>query len=229
MPGGRGAACAERGAGRDTGADRIVGRAGVRADARGGPQVKPEQAQALRRRVRRRPSRAVLISSRPPTIRMCAFTLRLLDSIFRMGEHRATAAFANREETKLKMKRMNLAKHFAVATFAVLFTLVTTFPATAQNAPSQKQLNIAAMRAERKAVVGANMPLTKDEAKVFWPLYDEYEARMDKIEERHIKEVREYVASYETLTDADATKKLDQVVSIQEARLDVQRPIFRNS
>lgn len=171
-----------------------------------------------------------MIFSRPPTTRMCALAIRLLDSILRMGEHRATAAFANREETKLKMKRMNLAKYFAVATFAVLFTLVTTFPATAQNAPSQKQLNIAAMRAERKAVVGANMPLTKDEAKVFWPLYDEYEARMDKIEERHIKEVREYVASYETLTDADATKKLDQVVSIQEARLDVQKayiPKFR--
>ena len=129
-----------------------------------------------------------------------------------------------------QMTRIKLAKYFAVATFAVLFTLVTTFPASAQGAPSQRQLNIAAMRAERKAVVGANMPLTKDEAKVFWPLYDEYEARMDKIEERHIKEVREYVASYETLTDADATKKLDQVMSIQEARLDVQKayiPKFR--
>ncbi len=164
---------------------------------------------------------------------MCAFTLRLLDSIFRMGEHRATAAFANREETKLKMKRMNLAKYFAAAAaLAAVFTFVTILPAPAQetSSPSQKQLNIAAMRAERKAVVGANMPLTKDEAKVFWPLYDEYEARMDKIEERHIKEVREYVASYETLTDADATKKLDQVVSIQEARLDVQKayiPKFR--
>src|SRR6266849_11222963 len=154
MPGGRGAACAGRGvrSGRDTGADRIVGRAGVRADARGGAQVNPERAETVRGRFRPRPSRPVLISSRLPTIRMCAFTLRLLDSIFRMGEHRATAAFANREETKLEMKRMNLAKYFAVATFAVLVTLVTTFPATAQNAPSQKQLNIAAMRAERKAV-----------------------------------------------------------------------------
>jgi hypothetical protein len=128
------------------------------------------------------------------------------------------------------MKWMKLAKYFAVATFAVLFTLVTTLPASAQNAPSQKQLNIAAMRAERKAVVGANMPLTKDEVKVFWPLYDEYEARMDKIEQRHIKEVREFVASYDTLTDADATKKLDEVMSIQQARLDVQKayvPKFR--
>jgi hypothetical protein len=155
----------------------------------------------------------------------------LLDSILRMGEHRATAAFVYWEETKLEMKRMKLAKYLAAAAaFAAVFTLVTTFPATAQNAPSQKQLNIAAMRAERKAVVGANMPMTKDEEKIFWPLYDEYEAKMDKIEERHIKEVREFVASYDTLTGADATKKLDEVMSIQQARLDVQKayiPKFR--
>lgn len=128
------------------------------------------------------------------------------------------------------MKQMKLAKYFALATFAIPFTLVTTFPASAQGAPSQKQLNLAAMRAERKAVVGANMTLTTDEAKVFWPLYDEYEARMDKIEERHIREVREFVASYDTLTDADATKKLDQVMGIQEARLSLQKayiPKFR--
>jgi hypothetical protein len=154
----------------------------------------------------------------------------LLDSILRMGEHRATVAFDYREETKLEMKLMKLAKYFTAATFAVLFTLITTFPASAQGAPSQRQLNIAAMRAERKAVVGANMPMTKDEEKAFWPMYDQYEAQMDKIEERHIKEVREFVASYNTLTDADATKKLDEVMSIQQARLNVQKvyiPKFR--
>jgi hypothetical protein len=128
------------------------------------------------------------------------------------------------------MKRVNLAKYFAAAALAVAFIFITIFSAAAQNAPSQKQLNIEAMRAERKAVVGANMPMTKDEEKAFWPLYDVYEAQMDKIEERHIKEVRAFVASYDTLTDADATKKLDEVMSIQQARLNVQKayiPKFR--
>jgi hypothetical protein len=129
------------------------------------------------------------------------------------------------------MKLMKLAKYFAVAAaFAAVFTLVTSFAASAQDEPSQRQLNIAAMRAERKAAVGANMPMTKDEAKVFWPLYDKYEGEMDKIEQRHIKEVREFVASYDTLTDADATKKLDEVMSILQARLNVQKayvPRFR--
>lgn len=128
------------------------------------------------------------------------------------------------------MKQMMFAKYLAAgAAFAAVLTFVT-FAASAQDEPSQRQLNIAAMRAERKAAVGANMPMTKDEAKVFWPLYDKYEGEMDQIEQRHIKEVREFVASYDTLTNADATKKLDEVISIQEARLKVQRayiPKFR--
>jgi Spy/CpxP family protein refolding chaperone len=97
-------------------------------------------------------------------------------------------------------------------------------------ADSQHQLDIAAARAERKAVVGENMNLTPAQAKVFWPVYDQYEKRMDKIEDRHVREVRSYVASYQNLTDADATRKLDEVMAIQQARLDVQRefiPKFR--
>jgi hypothetical protein len=95
---------------------------------------------------------------------------------------------------------------------------------------SQKQLDIAAARAQRKAVVGQNMYLSADQGKVFWPLYDQYEAAMDKIEDRHIKEIKAYVKSYRTLTNDDATRKLDEVLKIQQARLNVQKafvPKFR--
>jgi len=94
-------------------------------------------------------------------------------------------------------------------------------PALAQT--SQKQLDIAAARAQRKATVGANMNLTPDEASKFWPVYDAYEARMDSIEDRHVRELKEFAAKYQNYTDADARKKLDEVMAIQQARLDVQK------
>ncbi|HJU28153.1 MAG TPA: hypothetical protein VJ718_03225 [Candidatus Binataceae bacterium] len=97
-------------------------------------------------------------------------------------------------------------------------------------ATSQRQLDIAAARAQRKAVIGENMSLTPAEAKVFWPVYDQYEKRMDKIEDRHIREVKSYVESYQNLTDADANHKLNEVMSIQQDRLNVQKefiPKFR--
>lgn len=95
---------------------------------------------------------------------------------------------------------------------------------------SQHQIDLAAVRADRKAVVGQEMHLTSEEAKAFWPLYADYEGKMDKIDDRHYAEVKSYAEHYQTLTDADATHKLDEVMAIRQARLDVQKeyiPKFR--
>jgi len=102
--------------------------------------------------------------------------------------------------------------------------------AVAQNTGSQQQLDLAAARAQRKAIVGQNMYLTDAQARKFWPLYDAYEKRMDQIEDRHIREIKNYVASYKNLTDANADQKLDEVLAIQQARLQTQQeyvPKFR--
>ncbi len=110
----------------------------------------------------------------------------------------------------------------------VVCALGLSVPAYAQN--SQKQLDIAAARAQRKATVGANMNLTADEAPRFWKVYDAYEKRMDSIEDRHVKELKDFAARYNNFTDADAQKKLDEVMAIAQSRLDVQKefvPQFR--
>jgi hypothetical protein len=118
------------------------------------------------------------------------------------------------------MSLKNFLASFVVVSVAVC-VLGLSSPALAQT--SQKQLDIAAARAQRKATVGANMNLTPEEATRFWPVYDAYERKMDSIENRHVKELKEFAASYKTFTDADAKKKLDEVMAIQQARLDVQR------
>jgi len=109
---------------------------------------------------------------------------------------------------------------FTVASLVVC-TLGLSQPAYPQI--SQKQLDIAAARAQRKATVGDNMNLSAAESIKFWPVYDAYEAKMDRIEDRHVRELKEFAAKYTNLTDADAKKKLDEVIAIQQARLDVQR------
>lgn len=104
-------------------------------------------------------------------------------------------------------------------------------PALAQSgSPSQRQLDFAAAKANRKALVGQAMALSPDETKAFWPLYDQYEAKMDALEMRHADEVRAFAKAFQNLTDADAKAKLDEVVAIAQARLDTQKefiPKFR--
>ena len=53
---------------------------------------------------------------------------------------------------------------------------------------------------------------------------------MDSIEDWHVKELKDFAARYNRDFDADAKKKLDEVMAIAQARLDVQKafiPQFR--
>ncbi|HTR61614.1 MAG TPA: hypothetical protein VMH37_07895 [Candidatus Binataceae bacterium] len=104
-------------------------------------------------------------------------------------------------------------------------------PAMAQSgSPSQRQLDFEAAKANRKALVGQAMALTPQEASGFWPLYDQYEGKMDALELRHAAEVRAFAKAFQNLTDADAKAKLDEVMAIAQARLDTQKefiPKFR--
>lgn len=125
---------------------------------------------------------------------------------------------------------MSLKSILASFTAASLVACTLGLSGLASAQTSQKQLDVAAARAQRKATVGANMNLTPDEASKFWPVYDAYEKSMDRIEDRHVKELKDFAAKYNNLTDADAQKKLDEVIAIQQARLDVQKeyiPQFR--
>ena len=130
---------------------------------------------------------------------------------------------------------MSVTKYLAAGMALAIFCMLGAVrPAAAQtnssSAKTQRQLDIAAARADRKAIIGANMNLTESQAKAFWPLYDAYEAKMDKLDDRHAAEVKAFAEHYQTLTDEDATKKLDEVIAIKQARLNVQKefvPKFR--
>ena len=127
---------------------------------------------------------------------------------------------------------------------AIAFTIALAAPAFAQdqsgatpapsaspaNPPSQKQLDLAAARAGRKAIFGQNMNLTGDQPKTFWPLFDAYEKRMDRIDDRHVREIKDFAKNYQNLSEGAAKAKLDEVIAIAQARLDVQTayvPKFR--
>jgi hypothetical protein len=134
-----------------------------------------------------------------------------------------------------------------VAAFALLCASGVMYPCAAQSpdaapeasaaapaaeaAPqSGKQIDLAAARAERRAIVNDNMKLSAKEAKAFWPVYERYEAAMDKIQDRHIAEIKDFAKHYDNLTNADAKHKLDEVIAIAQARINVQKayiPKFR--
>jgi hypothetical protein len=63
------------------------------------------------------------------------------------------------------------------------------------------------------------MGLTEAEAAKFWPVYDAYQADLGKIAERTVTLIKNYAASYETMTDEAADKLLTELLGIEKDRV----------
>jgi len=71
------------------------------------------------------------------------------------------------------------------------------------------------LRAEKKKLIAANVPLTETEATKFWPVYDQYVAEMAKHNDEFYSLIREYAANQKTLSDAQAVDMIKRWSAIQ--------------
>jgi hypothetical protein len=99
----------------------------------------------------------------------------------------------------------------ALATSLVAAQQPTPTPAPGDQNVTPEQVNEANIqlwrqdiRAQRKKIVAANMPLTETEATRFWPLYDRYVGETIKINDARYALIQEYAQNYSNMTDAQA-------------------------
>jgi len=85
-------------------------------------------------------------------------------------------------------------------------------------------------RADKKLLVAENMQFTEAEAKVFWPVYEKYQAELFLLRARTMNLIKNYSENYNTMTDATAKKLLDEMMTIETLRGKLARaylPKFR--
>jgi hypothetical protein len=91
-------------------------------------------------------------------------------------------------------------------------------PAASQNAPLTIDQKVDLMRkdirSQKKQLIAANVPLTDTEAQAFWPVYDQYSAELSKIGDSKYALIKEYAASYGTMTDAQADDWTKRVLKL---------------
>jgi hypothetical protein len=79
------------------------------------------------------------------------------------------------------------------------------------------------IRANRKALVAANLTLTDEEAGKFWPLYDRYQDELNAVQDRGVKIIEDYSASFKNLSDDKAMKLADDWLAAEADRVKVRR------
>jgi len=74
------------------------------------------------------------------------------------------------------------------------------------------------LKADKKLIVAKYMELTESEAKKFWPVYEEYQKDLQKLNERLRSLLQNYAAEYQSnsLTDDKAKKLLDEWIALDK-------------
>ena len=120
--------------------------------------------------------------------------------------------------------RMDFVKRMIGA--AVMFMLCGfTAAGSAQDKPADNmQILRDKIKADKKLVVAANMELTESEAKAFWPIYEQYQKDLQKINQSMARVLEGYAEDNrnKSLTDEKAKKLIDDAVAIDQSEADLK-------
>ena len=99
---------------------------------------------------------------------------------------------------------------------------VTALPVLAQaqdaGLATDEQILLKQVMTDRKAVYANNLNLTEAESAKFWPVYDEYEAKVKKVNDRFLANLNRFVENYDTLSEGDAAEVLKEKMAIEKQR-----------
>jgi len=97
--------------------------------------------------------------------------------------------------------------------------MVWVAPVVAQEGSSKSmELVRDAAKSNKKALIAVNLQLTPAEEKGFWPVYDSYQADLDKITERLGKLIVDYAKEFnaDSLSDAKAKELMKNYLACEE-------------
>lgn len=97
---------------------------------------------------------------------------------------------------------------------------------TAAAAKTPEQLNtqeyIALLRenvsAEKAKLVGTVMQFDAEDAAKFWPIYRDYDAELNKLNDLRVANIKEYARTYTEMTDAKADELIKDAMIFQKQR-----------
>lgn len=123
-----------------------------------------------------------------------------------------------------------ISKITSTSILIALALLMQTFPANAQqnwhkqgNTDRQPGARHEKIEAQRIAFITQKLALTPDEAKVFWPVYNEYDAKRDELRKTFKGSADLVTPNNEPITEAQASKILDDQIIEAQRFLDLRK------
>jgi len=111
----------------------------------------------------------------------------------------------------------------------ILGTLLMFFASVAISQTTDDYIEIlrGVLKTEKKAAIAEVMNLTQQEGEVFWPLYNEFDAKEYVIQTKRVKIIKDFAENYETLTDEKADELMTSYLKYKQELLNLSKTYYK--
>ena len=82
------------------------------------------------------------------------------------------------------------------------------------------------LNAQRRQIINETMQLDDKQARIFWPIYNDYEANLDKLGDEKLAIVQEYATNFLTMTNEKADELAQRVMALDDQRMALRRKYY---
>lgn len=97
----------------------------------------------------------------------------------------------------------------------LLITMILGVTVYAQGFNDYLEVSRQVLKTEKKALIAEVMQLTDEESTVFWPIYNEYEAKKYEVNTVYFRLVQDFADNFENMKGEKATEIYKQVLDIE--------------
>jgi hypothetical protein len=115
--------------------------------------------------------------------------------------------------------------------FALMFVSLMLFSsgiavAVETNPDKYAELLRSDLRTQKIALITKALDLSQEEGEKFWPIYRDYEQKLNKIVDARLANIKAYEANYSTMTNDKAASLVKMALKIDRSRYDLQKKYY---
>jgi hypothetical protein len=77
------------------------------------------------------------------------------------------------------------------------------------------------VRQQKAEIMGSMMLLSASDASKFWPIYEQYDLELTKLNDQRVENIKEYARNYDQMTDQKADELIQNAMTYQKQRAEL--------
>jgi hypothetical protein len=125
------------------------------------------------------------------------------------------------------MKNIEIVLMLTIAFFVGAITTHAQAPSYFENVEGYTALRGTDLSTQKANIIRMQLPLTKVESEIFWPLYKRYDNVLQALNAARVTLMKDYAAHYDTITPTQAKELADRAIDLDEKRMLVRKKFYK--